>query len=492
MKAQSILAWMCFFAIPAAAADSPWFKIRAVDSETGRGVPLVELKTVNETAFVTDGNGIAAFNEPGLMDREVFFHVSSHGYEYPADGFGYRGVRLWPEAGGEAKIELKRVNLAERLYRLTGQGIYRDSLLTGEPVHLQQPAMNGGVMGQDSVLAAVYRGKLHWFWGDTSRAAYPLGNFRTAGAAAPLPGEGGTDPERGVDYEYFVNENGFCKEMCSFKKSNLVWLDGLLTVEDAEGRERMIAHYSHRASLERELEHGLAVFDDARQEFGHLITFDSNHSWQCPRAHPIRAEVDGKEYFYFPSPFPTVRAPATLEALMDLSNYESYTLVETGNPDGPAHQYRWVRGAPPMDPRKEARAIEEGRLSAEDARFLPLDVDTGKRVTMHSGSVRWNPYRNKWISIAVEIGGTSFLGEVWYSEADALTGPWRRAKKIVTHNRYSFYNPVHHAFFDSPDGRVIYFEGTYSRTFSGAEAATPRYDYNQILYRLDLGSFDLD
>jgi hypothetical protein len=34
---------------------------------------------------------------------------------------------------------------------------------------------------------------------------------------------------------------------------------------------------------------------------------------------------------------------------------------------------------------------------------------------------------------------------------------------------------------------VIFFEGTYTHTFSGsAENATPRYDYNQIMYRLNL------
>ncbi len=35
-------------------------------------------------------------------------------------------------------------------------------------------------------------------------------------------------------------------------------------------------------------------------------------------------------------------------------------------------------------------------------------------------------------------------------------------------------------------GRLIYFEGTYTQTFSGNPVATPRYDYNQIMYRLDL------
>ena len=40
------------------------------------------------------------------------------------------------------------------------------------------------------------------------------------------------------------------------------------------------------------------------------------------------------------------------------------------------------------------------------------------------------------------------------------------ARKIVTHERYSFYNPKQHPFFDKEMGRIIYFEGTYAHTFS--------------------------
>jgi len=45
---------------------------------------------------------------------------------------------------------------------------------------------------------------------------------------------------------------------------------------------------------------------------------------------------------------------------------------------------------------------------------------------------------------------------------------------------------VQHSFFDQEGGRIIYFEGTYTASFSGARELTPRYDYNQILYRLRL------
>ena len=38
---------------------------------------------------------MVAFNEPGLMDREVWFYLSHHpGYEREKDGFGYLGAPL--------------------------------------------------------------------------------------------------------------------------------------------------------------------------------------------------------------------------------------------------------------------------------------------------------------------------------------------------------------------------------------------------------------
>jgi hypothetical protein len=40
--------------------------------------------------------------------------------------------------------------------------------------------------------------------------------------------------------------------------------------------------------------------------------------------------------------------------------------------------------------------------------------------------------------------------------------------------------------FDQREGRTIFFEGTYTHSFSGNSEQTPRYDYNQIMYRLEL------
>jgi hypothetical protein len=107
-------------------------------------------------------------------------------------------------------------------------------------------------------------------------------------------------------------------------------------------------------------------------------------------------------------------------------------------------------------------------------------------VLAHGGSVYWNTFKKRWVMIAVELFGSSMLGEVWYALADTPTGPWVYARKIVTHDDYSFYNPKQHPMFDRQNGRVVFFEGTYTSTFSGNKDPTPRYDYNQVMYQLDL------
>ena len=196
---------------PADNARSRVFRIHVVEEGTGRGVPLVELKTVNQIRYVTDSNGIVAFDEPGLFDRKVFFSITSHGYEVEKDGLGYRGKALDVSHGGSADIVIRRINIARRLYRVTGGGIYRDSVLTGDPVPIREPLLNGKVFGQDSVVNAVYQGKIHWFWGDTNRPDYPLGNFHVPGATSELPAQGGLEPEIGVNLSYFLDDQGFEK-----------------------------------------------------------------------------------------------------------------------------------------------------------------------------------------------------------------------------------------------------------------------------------------
>ncbi|MGQ9592258.1 MAG: alpha-galactosidase, partial [Planctomycetota bacterium] len=488
---------------PAAEAPRPpdpraYFRIAVVDEETGRGVPLVELRTTNEIACWTDSAGNVAFYEPGLMGRSVFFQVRSHGYEFPADGFGYRGKALTPVPGGSAVLKIRRRNVAERLYRLTGQGIYRDTWLLGLPAPLREPLLDGEVMGQDSVMSIVYRGKIYWFWGDTLRASYPLGHFGTSGATSELPGRGGLDPAVGVDLRYFVDPSGFSRPVCEVPGTGLKWIGGLMTVPDETGRERLIAKYSIHKSLAEILESGLAIFDDEKEAFVLLRRFEEGVRLY-PDGRPFRVSLGGAEYYYWswPYPVPCVRVRADYRSIADPAAYEAFTPLPAGSayergrtrvergPDGkPA--YRWRPATHALDHDRLRELAGAGELREDEAPYRFLDVETGKPIQI-GGDANWNPYRRRWILLGLEKGGsTSFLGEVWYAEGDTPLGPWVYARKIVTHDRYSFYWPGHHPFFDEDGGRTVYFEGTYTEAFSGNPEKTPWYNYNQILYRLRL------
>lgn len=466
------------------------FAITVVDAETGRGVPLVELRTVHGVRLFTDSNGVAAFREPGMMNESVFFHVSSHGYEFPKDGFGFRGKAVQVKPGGSVTLKINRINAAERLYRVTGAGIYRDSLLLGKDVPLKEPAINGRVVGSDSVMNAVYRGKISWFWGDTNQPSYPLGNYNVPGATSELPSKGGLDPSKGVDFTYYVDDRGFAKKTCDMPGKGPTWVETLVTLNDKDGRERLCAEYVKIESPLKVYARGLAIWNDEKQQFDKLRDFEVDAA-AIPRGHAFRHRDGDKEYVYFAHPFPMVRVPATLEAFCDPAQYEGYTCLLEANrldrgPDGNL-RYQWRKNAPTVGPAEQARLIAAGKMKAHESPFRLRDRDSGKPITAHGGSVYWNAHRKRFVMVFVEINGkSSMLGEVWYAEADSPTGPWRYAVKVATHEKYSFYNPKQHPMFDQNGGRVIYFEGTYTHTFSGNTDATPRYDYNQVMYRLDL------
>ena len=39
---------------------------------------------------------------------------------------------------------------------------------------------------------------------------------------------------------------------------------------------------------------------------------------------------------------------------------------------------------------------------------------------------------------------------------------------------------------DEEEGRVVYHSCTFTHSFSGAKAVVPKYDYNNLVFRLDL------
>ncbi len=256
----------------------------------------------------------------------------------------------------------------------------------------------------------------------------------------------------------------------------------------------MFAGYSKIRPPLDTYERGLVEYNPATNTFEKTATYPLDAP-SYPAGQAFLHTAGGVAYVYFATGYPMTRVRAEPEALTHAESFEAFTCLDPGSPSDPPRVVRaadgtprwaWTSMAPAMTPALQAKLIRDGKLKPDEGILQLRDATTGKPVTGHNGSVHWNAYRRRWVMIICEAGGTSFLGETWYAEADTPLGPWVYARKVVTHNNYSFYNPKQHPMFDQDGGRVIYFEGTYTHTFSGNDDATPRYDYNQVIYRLDL------
>jgi hypothetical protein len=486
---------------PPPSEASRYFAIQVVDDQAGRGVPMIELQLTSGVRYYTDSGGLVAFYEPGLMNKKVWFGVSAHGYEFPADGFGSHGVTLETKPGEAARLKIKRLNIAERLYRVTGQGIYRDSMLLGRKPPIAQLLLNAEVTGQDGVLNAVYRGKLYWFYGDTNRLSYALGNFAMTGATTELPQM--IDPSIGFNLKYFVGQDNFVRPMVRIGGEGVIWLHGLVVIPDELGRERMLAYFQRRRGLGPVLENGFVAYQDEKELFEKLkeVALDPPI---FPQGYPFRVKNnDGTEYVYFTAPYPALRVKADSKSYLDLASYEGYSCLKAGTRySGKDHVmldrdargtlvWAWKKDTPPLSSKEQQELIAAGKLKRAESPFRLQDVGSGQPILLNNCSCFWNSYRKRYIMIASESFGATLLGEVWYSEADRPEGPWVQARKIITHankkgDAHDFYNPTQHPFFDQEGGRVIYLEGSYVNTFSGNSQPTPYYEYNQIMYRLDL------
>ncbi|MDX1953572.1 MAG: hypothetical protein SFY81_15475 [Verrucomicrobiota bacterium] len=422
-------------------------RIEVVDAENGWPVPLIELSTTHTARFITDNAGLIAFDYPELMGRETWFNVVGHGYEVPRDGFGMRGVRLTPLPGKTLRIQVVRANIAKRLGRITGAGLFAES----EKLGIESKHAEGKILGCDSIQNAVYQGKLFWLWGDTTVAHYPLGIFDGTSATTALQPIESFEPPIRMTLDYFSDQNGLPRGIAKMPGSGPTWVTGYVTLRDANGREKLVGSYCKIKPPLEAYEWGLCVWNDTNSTFDQLkvVWTKSDSSPKpplIPEGHPIFWKTEGKEWLMFGNPFPTFRCPATFEAWQDMTTWEALK--------------------PPVSLKS---------------------VTDGAAVKPHSGSMAWNQYRKKWVTVFMEaFGKPSTFGELWYAEAESPAGNWANAIKILTHENYTFYNPRIHPEFTAPDSPILIFEGTYTMQFADKPVPTPRYDYNQILYRLDL------
>jgi len=480
------------------------FKFSVLDAATGRGVPQMRVQTPG-AVYWTDSKGVVAYYDAARMGTTVQFDVSG-------DGYGTASASLVATAGGSGGTQVVRTDVAERLYRVTGGGVYHDTVLLEQAAPTANPVIDAGVLGQDTAQTTVYQGKVFWIWGDTGRASFPLGNFRATGATSLLPSAGGLDPSVGVDLTYFGDGAGFVAGMCPASNfpnppgvtgSLLCWMFDLVTAPNADGTERLFARYTLVSGGSGTVETGLGRFNDTTKVFDKVLTTSTSDRVQLV-GHPIRIAHGGTTYAYYTakgnSGFfqglkPTdslTRSVATETALLTPSGYEAYTPLVQGsdttldtNPDGTL-RYAW---------RTNTRTLSGDNATADAA--APADQklyghlqepDTAEAPIIATTSTDWNAYRQRFVQIVLQtFSSVSFLGQLWFAEADTPMGPWVYGRKVVSHGTdgYTFYNPRHHAFFDKQRGKEIFFEATYT-TFATSLTPTPRDNYNQVMEHLDL------
>lgn len=431
-----------FLLISSLVAAAQPCRIEIVDKENGWPVPLVELRSVHDTIHVSDNLGLIALDDPDLLGREVFFHVKGHGYGVPKDGFGYEGVRATLKPGGTFKIELERRNVAKRLGRLTGAGLFAE----GEKLGIAPLLPESGIVGCDSVLTISTSDTLFFLWGDTMVPGYPLGIYHSAAATTPRQPLKNFEPPLAMPYNFFRNKESKPRGVAELPGDGPTWLGGMVAFPN----NRIGATYSKIHNHLDEYEVGLCVWDAATKSFtGEKVLWKSADGAKplIPRGHPVRwQDEEGKRWILFGDPFPLARCPDDFESWKNPSTWEKIPR--------PAH---------------------------------PKSAQDGAEIEPHRGSIAWNSYRKKWITIFTQnFGKPSALGEIWYAEAESPMGPWGPAIKVLTHDNYTFYNPRIQVDLTPADAPFIVFEGTYTAEFANHARPTPRYNYNQILYRLDL------
>ncbi len=422
-------------------------RIEVVEKGSGWPVPMIELRTTHQMRFITDNAGLIALDAPELMGRETWFTVIGHGYEVRKDGFGMRGVRLTPEPGKTLRVEVNRVNIAKRIGRLTGAGLFAESQKLGCELDWK----DSGVFGCDSVQNAVHRGRLFWAWGDTTMPNYPLGIFDMSSATTAVQPLASQEPPLRLKFDYFTDDKGRQRGVAKMPGSGPTWVSAYVSLPDKTGAQRLVGSYVKIRNMLEAYESGLCVWNDETSRFDLLRVLWTKSDTApkqppMPEGHPaLWKDAKGKEWVLFGNPLPTLRCPATFEAWQDSSTWEV------------------------LKP-------QEALLAADGTKVVP-----------HSGSMAWNEFRKRWVTVFMEkFGKPSAFGELWYAEADAPTGPWGTAVKVLTHENYTFYNPRLHPEFTPAGSPTLFFEGTYTKEFANHAHPTPRYDYNQVLYRLDL------
>ncbi len=167
------------------------------------------------------------------------------------------------------------------------------------------------------------------------------------------------------------------------------WLNGFVSLPDKSGAPRLVASYRKIKPPLATYEAGLCIWNDETENFEpHKVIWARNEGdgkrQPVPDGHvTLWTDDAGKRWALFGDPLPRLRMPATFEAWQDPATWEVIKPQER----------------------------------------LPSAAD-GKQVKPHTGSIAWNAYRQRWVTVFMEsFGKPSAFGELWYAEADCARRP---------------------------------------------------------------------
>ena len=514
------------------------FKITIVDGVTGRGVPLVQLRTSNYISWYSDSAGVVAFDEPGMLGMAVYFVVLTDGYEIVASAVlpntpgSEPGVLLRTVGGDSATITLRRTQPAERLYRLTGGGLYRDTLLTGGAAPVKEPQISkSSSIGQDSLMAIPFKKQVFWCFGDTECPAGPrdtdcqhYGRFTNCAVTVRSVGNGSVPPS----LDYFVSKNSRApgglgsdgrpndallklwnpgsfvhpKAMLAGPQGQIYnqssWIGSMTVTKDAAGNDDAlwVTYVCPWGGPDKIF--GVAKWSEAQQVF--LPEQGAAQKLRYSGAQVVQTLSPADKaagFIYYASAFAMSRVPANSSSIVNPSLYEYFSPCSAGasgcKSKMSAASWGWKKsnldgglsGVGYFNPTAELGAIKAGLLPRAAARMQVHDKahPFGGSLVLSRGSVNWNAHRSKYVLIAEQAQlnraaplGASRHGEIFYCESSSITGPWTACTSVITHNQtgMSCYNPMQLAWLDEYGGARVYIACTFTAMASSTGGKTDR------------------
>jgi len=449
--------WFCIFGslLGHSLLDAAEFGIHVVDEADGRGIPMAIVRMSNGVEHLTDSAGWIRIDEPGLMHSRVRLEIHSPGYRMPARGKDSAAVELQFSTTGDVVVPLVRVDIAQRMYRVTGTGIYRDSELLNREVPLPIGNHAAGLVSAWGVQRASIGKKVVWCWRQSLLSHGGMTSVSVAGAWSDFPEHGGLDPTQGIHFAYLPAGTEQVHSLLTAEDPGAIWIEGLTSVPDETGKLNLVAHYIRQGAEGERAEHGIAIWTDEKR-FERIVVLGDEYEWQFPAGQCVTRQ-----------PFCHVRCPARLDAVRNPGAFEALSWDTT------SHKYTWQQSRPPMSQREESTWIAEGSIS--QPRTQVRDHNSQKPVPVQESSIEWNPHHRCYVMIASSVDG-----DVWFCESRHLEGPWENAIRIISAEPGRCSSPVQHPFMNQDGGRIIWFETAL------LDSGLPRYDRNELMHRLDL------